>query len=76
MIDPLLIESLLKFSSLAIQHKHWPVAVERTVLASARAFHCVSEASWRQNGLIRLQGTGCQQRHRRGSGDQAEARQA
>ena len=36
-IDPLHIESLLKF--LDIQRKHWPVAVERTVLASVRAFH-------------------------------------
>ena len=36
-IDPLHIESLLKF--LGIQRKHWQVAVERTVLASVRAFH-------------------------------------
>ncbi len=36
-IDPLHIESLLKF--LGIHRRHWQVAVERTVLASVRAFH-------------------------------------
>ncbi len=37
MIDPRHVESLLKF--LGIQRKHWQVAVERSVLASVRAFH-------------------------------------
>jgi hypothetical protein len=37
MIDPVHVESLLKF--LGIQRKHWRTAVERSVLASVRAFH-------------------------------------
>ena len=37
MIDPVHVESLLKF--LGVQRKHWRTAVERSVLASARAFH-------------------------------------
>jgi hypothetical protein len=37
MIDPVYVESLLKF--IGIQQKHWKVAVERSVLASVRAFH-------------------------------------
>lgn len=36
-IDPTHIQSLLKF--LGIQRKHWQVAVEKTVLASVRAFY-------------------------------------
>ena len=37
MIDPLHIESLLKF--LDIQRKHWRTVIERTVLASVRALY-------------------------------------
>jgi hypothetical protein len=37
MINPLHVHSLLKFAE--IHHKHWKTAVERTVLASVRAFH-------------------------------------
>jgi hypothetical protein len=37
MIDPRHVESLLKF--LGIQRKLWQVAVERSALASVRAFH-------------------------------------
>ena len=37
MIDPSHVQSLLKF--LEIQHRHWHTAVEKTVLASVRAFH-------------------------------------
>ncbi len=36
MINPLHVHSLLKFAE--IPHKHWKTAVERTVLASVRAF--------------------------------------
>jgi hypothetical protein len=37
MIDPVHVESLLKF--IGNQRKHWKVAVERSVLVSVRAFH-------------------------------------
>lgn len=37
MINPLHLHPLLKFAE--IHHKHWRTAVERTVLASVRAFH-------------------------------------
>ena len=37
MINPLHVHSLLKFAE--IHHKHWKTAVERSVLASVRAFH-------------------------------------
>ena len=43
-IDPPLIESLLKF--LGVQRKHWPVAVEKTVIASVWAFHFLHKVSF------------------------------
>jgi hypothetical protein len=43
MIDPLHVHSLLKFAE--IQQKHWKTAVERTVLASVRAFHYLHRSS-------------------------------
>ena len=49
MIDPVYVESLLKF--IGIQRKLWKVAVERSVLASVRAFHYLHKV--RFGGLSR-----------------------
>ena len=51
MMDPLHVESLLKF--LSIPRKHWPGVLERTVIASVRAFHFLHRV--RFGGLAELQ---------------------